>query len=88
MEIKQNIRDHWAIKGVLNRLLQSKDWLFCFITQLQYKHIIYKKNTLNLYVPYVSISIESRQLRLLSLHEPYKNTAEFINITCTCATFK
>lgn len=34
-----------------------------------------QKNTLNLYVPYVSISIESRQLRHLSLHKPYKDTA-------------
>lgn len=51
VEIKQDIRHHWAIKCVLNRLLQSKDWLFCLITHLQYKHNIYK-NTWDLYVPY------------------------------------
>lgn len=79
MEIKQDIRDHWAIKFVLNRLLQSKDWLFCLIIQLQYKHNIYK-NTWDLYVPYLCISIESRQLTFLNLHEPYEDTAEIYHL--------
>lgn len=71
MEIKQDITDYQAIKRVVNRLFQSKDQLFYFISQLETNYSKKYKEFLSTTCKYIK---RNRQLSLLSLYEPYKDS--------------